>query len=195
MDDGAGRKAVFLDRDGTLNEEVQYLHRPEDFAFIPGAAESVRRLREAGYLAIVVTNQSGVARGYFSEAAVLELHRHIQRELSAAGTAIDAFYFCPHHPDAVKAEYRRNCDCRKGKPGMLLQAAQDHNLDLGASWMVGDKLADVEAALRAGCRPILVRTGYGRSEEAGLGLLGRRTLVVDDLPAAIDRILEGVVSN
>ena len=116
----AGRRAVFLDRDGTINEEKDYLWRIEDFVFIPGAPEAIRRLREAGYLVIVVTNQSGVARGYFGMAEVEALHRHLQRELARFGTAVDAFYVCPHHPTEGQGEYRRDCDCRKGRPGLLL---------------------------------------------------------------------------
>ena len=182
------KKAVFLDRDGTINEEKDYLHRIEDFAFIPGAPEAIRRLKEAGFLVIVVTNQSGVARGYFSRDDVDLLHDHIQRELGKIGTAIDAFYFCPHHPEKGVGELKVDCDCRKGRPGMLLQAAAEHGIDLAASWMIGDKRADLEAGRAAGCRSLLVRTGYGEEELAkGAGALAET--VVDDLPAAADYIL------
>lgn len=158
---GGKRRAVFLDRDGTLNEEKDYLHRIEDFAFIPGAPEAILALKSAGFLVIVVTNQSGVARGYYSESDVERLHRHIQAELAVYGTAVDAFYFCPHHPAAEVGAYRVSCNCRKGEPGMLLQAAAELNIDLGSSFMIGDKLADIEAGERAGCRSLLVLTGYG----------------------------------
>lgn len=160
------RRAVFLDRDGTINVEKNYLHKIEDFEFIPGAPEAIRRLKDAGFLVIVVSNQAGIARGYFDEAAVEALHRHMQSELARIGTAIDAFYFCPHHPEEGVGAYKVDCDCRKGEPGMLLRAAEEYDIDLHASFMVGDKLADIEAGERAGCRSILVLTGYGASVAA-----------------------------
>jgi D-glycero-D-manno-heptose 1,7-bisphosphate phosphatase len=182
------RQAVFLDRDGTINEEKDYLWRIEDFAFIPGAPEAIRRLRDAGFLVIVVTNQSGVARGYFSRKDVDRLHQHIQRELAKIGTAIDAFYLCPHHPEKGQGEFKVDCACRKGRPGMLLQAAAEHGIDLAASWMIGDKRADLEAGRAAGSRSLLVRTGHGEKELAtGAGALAEA--VVDDLSAAADYIL------
>lgn len=155
------RRAVFLDRDGTINVEKHYLHKIEDFEFIPGAPEAIKSLKDAGFLVIVVSNQAGVARGYFDEQAVETLHRHIQAELAALGTAIDAFYFCPHHPEEGVGRYKVACGCRKGEPGMLLQAAREHDIDLQASFMIGDKLADIVAGQRAGCQSILVLTGYG----------------------------------
>ncbi len=186
------KKAVFLDRDGTINEEKDYLHRIEDFVFIPGAPEAIRRLNESGFLVIVVTNQSGVARGYFSREDVDRLHEHIQRELAKIGTAIDALYLCPHHPEKGKGEFKVDCDCRKGRPGMLLQAAAEHGIDLAASWMIGDKRADLEAGRAAGCQSLLVRTGYGEEEMAkGAGALA--AAVVDDLSAAADYILDNRV--
>jgi D-glycero-D-manno-heptose 1,7-bisphosphate phosphatase len=186
------KKAIFLDRDGTINEEKDYLHRIEDFAFIPGAPEAIRRLKGAGFLVMVVTNQSGVARGYFSREDVDRLHQHIQRELAKIGTAIDAFYLCPHHPEKGLGEFKVDCDCRKGRPGMLLQAAAEHGIDLAASWMIGDKRADLEAGRAAGCQSLLVRTGYGEEELAqGAGALA--AAVVDDLSAAADYILDNRV--
>lgn len=160
---GAGglRRAVFLDRDGTINVEKDYLYRPEEFTFIPGAPEAIRALKEAGFLVIVVTNQSGVARGYFGPDAVEALHAHLQSELATFDTSIDAFYYCPHHPQAGVGVYRVDCDCRKGRPGMLLQAAQEHGIDLSRSFMIGDKEADLEAGQAAGCAALLVLTGYG----------------------------------
>jgi len=192
MSGGARRPAVFLDRDGTINVEKDYLYRVEDFEFIPGAVEAIRRLKLAGFLVVVVTNQSGVARGYYDLAAVERLHQHLQDELGRVGAAIDGFYVCPHHPTSGLGDYRRDCDCRKGAPGMLLQAAGELGLDLDRSYMVGDKLADIEAAVRAGCKPLLVRTGYGREQEPRLGAWQAQTLVVDDLPAAVAAILAAV---
>lgn len=179
--------AVFLDRDGTINVEKDYLFRVEDFAFIPGVPESIRVLKEAGYLVIVVTNQSGVARGYYSLDDVAKLHSHIQEQLAAMGTQVDAFYVCPHHPTEGFGVFRCDCDCRKGAPGMLLQAAAEHNIDMKRSYIVGDKLADVEAGERAGCMPILVLTGHGSSEAAKLA--PGRVSVCADLFAASEAIL------
>lgn len=155
------RRAVFLDRDGTINVEKNYLIRPEDlelFTDVPGA---LKKLKGGGFLLIVVTNQSGVARGYFTLTEVETLHRHIQKKLHEFGAEVDRFYFCPHHPDKGAGEFRKRCDCRKGEPGLLLRAAADFGIDLKRSFMIGDKPADIEAANRAGCRPILVMTGYG----------------------------------
>lgn len=184
------KKAVFLDRDGTINVEKDYLVRPEEFEFIPGVPAAIARLKSAGFLVIVVTNQSGVARGYFDIDAVHRLHEHLQRQLAEVGTAIDGFYLCPHHPEHGVGELKIDCDCRKGSPGMLLQAAVDYGIDLEHSYMIGDKLADVEAGKRAGCQPILVLTGYGQSEVGKLP--GNEVPVVTDLPAAVDYILASV---
>ncbi len=187
----ARRRAVFLDRDGTINVERDYLYRIEDFEFIPGAPEAIRRLREAGFLVIVVTNQSGVARGYYSLEDVERLHRHIQDELARTGAGIDGFYVCPHHPTEGVGEFRRECDCRKGQPGMLLLAAAEQGIDLSASYMVGDKQVDVDAGLSAGCRALLVRTGYGAQEAEKLA--ESQIPIVDDLPQAVERILSSPV--
>jgi D-glycero-D-manno-heptose 1,7-bisphosphate phosphatase len=181
-------RAVFLDRDGTINVEKEYLHKIEDFAFIPGAPEAIKRLKDAGLLVIVVSNQSGIGRGYFDEQAVETLHEHIQAELAAYGTSIDAFYFCPHHPDKGVGEYKISCDCRKGSPGMLLQAAEEHDIDLSKSFMIGDKLADIEAGERAGCQSILVLTGYG--EAAALDPKIASVKKCRDLSGAVSLVLD-----
>jgi D-glycero-D-manno-heptose 1,7-bisphosphate phosphatase len=187
------KKAVFVDRDGTLNVEKNYLYRIEDFEFIPGVPEAIRRLRERGFLVIVVTNQSGVGRGYFTLAEVDALHRHIQNELKEAGTCIDGFYVCPHHPTEGVGEFRRDCDCRKGAPGLLLEAAAEHHIDLSRSYMVGDKLADVEAGERAGCSPLLVMTGYGSTEVQKLA--GKQVHCFTDLVAAAGYVLRQLPSH
>ena len=176
------KRAIFLDRDGTINVEKNYLIDPAELVLLPGVGAALRRGREAGYLLVVVTNQSGVARGYFTTSAVDALHDHLQQELRPYGVQIDAFYHCPHHPEHGGGR----CRCRKGAPGMLLQAAQEHQIDLSASWMIGDKPSDVEAGINAGCRSILVRTGYG--EQAGPGL-PPATLIADSLTEAIELIL------
>ena len=181
------KPAVFLDRDGTINVDRHYLHKVEDFEFIPGAPQAIKALKNAGYAVVVVTNQSGVARDYFSLDDVARLHEHIQKELAAAGTGIDAFYICPHHPEKGLDKFRKECDCRKGQPGLLFQASADLGIDLQRSFMVGDKLADIEAGENAGCQPILVLTGYG--QEARLRLDDNRAIVCADLASAVGVIL------
>lgn len=179
------KRAVFIDRDGTLNVEKDYLYRPDECELILGSAAAVRRLNEAGWLVVVVTNQSGVARGYYGEQEVASLHRHMAAELAQGGGQVAGWYYCPHHPSGQEP-YNRQCDCRKPLPGMLLQAARELEIDLSRSWMVGDKLVDVQAGQAAGCRAVLVRTGYGRQESAGLPA---DVPVCDDLAAAVDLIL------
>jgi D-glycero-D-manno-heptose 1,7-bisphosphate phosphatase len=183
---GQARAAVFLDRDGTINVEVNYLHRIADFALIPGAAQAIKALNRAGLPVILVTNQAGVARGYYDQAAMHALHAHLRAVLAAEDARIDAIYFCPHHPD-----YSGPCDCRKPAPGMLRQAAAEHGIALGRSWLVGDTGGDIGAGHAAGCRTILVRTGYGAQFEAQLraGAGPQPAVVVDDVAAAADYIL------
>ena len=164
------RKAVFLDRDGTVNVEVDYLHRPEDVVLIPGTAEALRKLHEAGYLAIVISNQSGVARGMFGMDAVKAVEKQICALLKQQGPDIpDAFYYCPHHEKGSVPEYSFACECRKPKPGMFLHAAADWQIDPAQSYMIGDRMGDLKAGDAAGCaESILVLTGYGANcaEEA-----------------------------
>lgn len=179
------KRAVFIDRDGTLNVEKEYLFRIEECEFIPGVAQALRQLRDAGWLVVVVTNQSGVARGYYGEQDVVALHRHMAAELARHGALVDGWYYCPHHPSG-NPPYNRQCDCRKPLPGMLLQAARELDIDLSSSWMVGDKLADIEAGQAAGCHPILVLTGYGHKEAAQLP---ETVPVCADLAAAVAYIL------
>jgi D-glycero-D-manno-heptose 1,7-bisphosphate phosphatase len=181
------RRAVFLDRDGTVNVEKDYLHRPEEFEFIPGSPEAIRLLNDAGFLVIIVTNQSGIGRGYYDEAAVERLHRFMDMELARFDARVDAYYFCPHHPHHGIGEYRRECSCRKPLPGMLVGAAADLAVNLTESWIIGDKRADVAAGLAAGCRPILVRTGYGAGEEVHIP---REVPVHDDILAAAREIVK-----
>jgi D-glycero-D-manno-heptose 1,7-bisphosphate phosphatase len=176
------REAVFLDRDGTLIEEVHYLAVPEQVRLISGAAEAVRKLNDVGMLVVVVTNQAGVARGYFPESNVAEVHAQLSSLLAERGAKVDAFYYCPHHPTEGVGHYRVNCDCRKPKPGLLLTAARDLDIDLARSWMIGDKLADAEAGTVAGCRAILVRTGHGHE-------LPNEANTVDDIAIAVERVL------
>jgi D-glycero-D-manno-heptose 1,7-bisphosphate phosphatase len=180
-------EAVFLDRDGTLVEEVNYLSRADQVRLLPGAAAAVRRVNEAGARVVVVTNQSGVARGYFPEERVAEVHARVSAVLAGQGAKVDAYYYCPHHAADGVGAYRVDCDCRKPKSGMLLTAARDLGLDLTRSWMIGDKVCDLKAGAEAGCRTVLVQTGYGAGlteplPEDELRLAG----VVPDLPAAVE---------
>ena len=180
------KRAVFLDRDGTINIEKEYLYQIAEFEFIPGAGEAIRLLNQAGILVVVVTNQSGVARGYYTEDDVENLHRHVDRVLERSGAHVDAWLYCPHH-SAGRGSYALPCSCRKPLPGMLQKAAEIHDIDLDDSFMVGDKLADIEAGLAAGCRTILVRTGYGADEEQ---YVGAQTIVCDDLLSAVKYLLK-----
>jgi len=154
------KPALFLDRDGVLNEDRGYVHRWEDFRWIAGAKAAVAAFNRAGWLVIVVTNQSGVGRGYYTEEAVHELHRRMQADLAAAGGRIDAFYHAPQHPEAAEEAYRHpDPPLRKPNPGMILQALQDWPIDAEASLLVGDKPSDLEAALRAGIKGVLFEGG------------------------------------
>ena len=155
-------RAIFLDRDGTINEEVGYLDSADKLRIIPAAFEAVRQINASGMKAVVITNQAGVAKGLFTEEFVREINEQIQSALLAQGALIDRFYFCPHHPTEGIDPYRLICDCRKPEPGLLLQAAVDLNIDLARSYVIGDRLRDVETAHRAGAKGVLVMTGYGQ---------------------------------
>ena len=156
------RAAVFLDRDGVLVEDVHYLRRPEDLRLLDGAAEALRLLR-ARFALVVVTNQSGIARGLFDEAALLAIHARLVGALAAEGAWLDAIYACPHLPEGEVAAFARACACRKPRPGLLLDAAEAHGLSLSNSWMIGDSARDVEAGRRAGARALLLGPGGPRT--------------------------------
>lgn len=149
-------KAVFLDRDGTINVEKNYLYKKEDFEFLPGVIPALKQLQAAGYLLIIVTNQSGIARGYYSEQDFLDLNDWIITILAEQGIYISKVYYCPHHPDADNEKYRVNCECRKPKPGMFLKAKQDFDLDLGACFAIGDKIRDCCICELTECRGFLI---------------------------------------
>lgn len=164
------QKAIFLDRDGTINEYVGLLTDIKEFRLLDGVAEAIRKINASGYLAIVVTNQPIIARGEVSFTELQEIHNKMETLLGAEGAYIDAIYFCPHHPDkgfeGERVEYKISCDCRKPKPGMLLKAAEDFNIDLSRSWMVGDGKNDVEAGKNAGCKTVLIGTeDYGQDRK------------------------------
>ncbi len=147
------RKAAFLDRDGTIIPNTGALAVDPDVEPLPGAADAISKLRDAGFLIVVVSNQSGIARGYYTEPELLEMHEVMLERFAEAGAPIDAVYYCPHHPtEAAVPEYAADCDCRKPKPGLFLRAAVEHDIDLAASYLVGDAERDVEAARAAGCK-------------------------------------------
>lgn len=156
----AGRKGAFIDRDGVINQERGFVHRIEDFIFIPGALEALKALRSAGYLLVVITNQSGIARGLYSESDYQQLTASMRGLMLAAGLELDGTQYCPHLANAPLERYRRDCDCRKPRPGMILRAARDLNIDLSTSILIGDRATDLEAGRSAGVgRCYLVRTG------------------------------------
>jgi len=156
-----GRIAAFLDRDGTLNEEVNFVRTPEELELLPGAAASVRALNEGGIVVCVISNQSGVARGFFTEEDLVPIHTKLEREFRRSGAWIDRIYYCPHHPTEGSPPYNVVCSCRKPETGMLRQAAQDFGLDLQRSFVVGDRIVDIQAGRAASATTILVMTGYG----------------------------------
>ncbi|MFQ5694623.1 MAG: D-glycero-alpha-D-manno-heptose-1,7-bisphosphate 7-phosphatase [Terriglobia bacterium] len=158
------RAAFFLDRDGTVADEVGYVNHISRFRLYPWSAEAIRRIHAGGHAAVVVSNQAGVARGYYPERLVREVNQKMQGELAAAGAKLDGVYYCPHHPSVGKRPYRQRCRCRKPGPGLIEHAVEELNLALEASVVVGDKYSDVEMAHRLGLRGALVLSGYGRGE-------------------------------
>lgn len=167
--------ALFIDRDGTLMKDVDYCGEPRDVEVLKGAPEALRRLKEHGYKLIVITNQSGIGRGYFDELAYRSVEEEVARQVGPG--VIDGTYFCPH-------ESREQCACRKPEPGMVLQAAKEHGVDLARSFFIGDKDSDLQCGRRAGTKTILVHTGYGKDADQGAA-----DIVVADLPAAVEKIL------
>ncbi len=152
-------KAIFLDRDGVINEEVSYLSNPDDFRFIEGSIKALKILKRLGYLLIVVTNQAGIARGYFTEEKLQEIHKKMITALEVNKVSLDDIYYCPHHPNFTGA-----CECRKPQPGMIIKAVKKYEISLDQSYMVGDTLRDIETGYNAKCKTVLLLTGYGREE-------------------------------
>lgn len=183
--------AVFLDRDGTVSEEAGYINHIDRFKIYPWTLEAVRKLNDAGVPVFLITNQSGVARGYFPEELVKEVHRKLCDSLARSGAFLDDIYYCPHHPEGREAAYRMLCDCRKPAPGMLLKAARDHDIDLSLSFVIGDRYVDVETGFRAGARGVLVLSGYGRGEYLYQKDLWPRPPdhIAENLVAAVDWVL------
>lgn len=157
-------KIIFLDRDGTINVEVDYLYKKEDFKFEDNADKAIKIFNDLGYKVIVVTNQSGIARGYYSEEDLKKLHEHIDEELGKIGAKVNAYYYCPHHPEATIDKYKVDCQCRKPNLGMFLDAKKDFNIDFENSIIVGDKVSDLESGVRLGMKTVLVETGHGLEE-------------------------------
>lgn len=187
----ASRRAVFVDRDGTVNEEIDYLCEPDQIRLIPGAAEAIDRLRKSGWLVVVITNQSAVARGLLSEDTLATIHKRLCTLLAELGTRVDAIYYCPHHPTEGLTPYNLDCECRKPNPGMILKAARELNIDIAKSIVIGDRLQDLETARRVGARRILVKTGYGAGELLSLDVQREATpeYIADDLLDASNWIL------
>jgi D-glycero-D-manno-heptose 1,7-bisphosphate phosphatase len=158
------KPAVFIDRDGTISEEVGYVNHPSRFRLFPYSGEAIKRLNDANWLAILVTNQAGVARGYFSEEIIAEVHSRLNNDLAQQNARLDAIYYCAHHPSVGDPPYRLDCDCRKPKAGLIKRASEDFEIDLANSWMVGDRYSDIELAHNAGLRSAFVLSGYGRGE-------------------------------
>ena len=193
----AARPAVFFDRDGTLAHEVGYVNHVSRFGLYPWAVDAVRMVNQAGLLAVVVTNQAGVARGYFPESVILEVHAALGAAMEAGGARLDAVYYCPHHPEVGEAPYRKDCDCRKPRPGLLRRAAAELGADLARSFMVGDRHGDLATGWSVGARGVLVKTGYGRGELVHLSPRWPRPpdLVAEHALDAVERVLSLVESE
>lgn len=186
------RPGVFLDRDGTVNEEIGYLYDVEKLSLISGAAKAIRRLNISGWPVVCVSNQSGVARGFFTIDSVYEVNQKLKELLALNGAYFDGIYFCPHHPTEGQFPYRMNCDCRKPRAGMLKKAADELKIDLKRSFLIGDRLSDIQTAQNAGLKSILVLTGYGRTElENNKDKIALQPdYICKDISAAVDWILK-----
>jgi D-glycero-D-manno-heptose 1,7-bisphosphate phosphatase len=193
QEDGAtgGTPAVFLDRDGTINEQMGYVNHLSRFHLLAGVGQAIRSLNECGLPVVVVTNQSGLARGYFPESLLTAVHAEMHRLLASEGARIDGLYVCPHHPEAKEELYRLACTCRKPKTGLLEQAAREMGLDLPLSYMVGDRWSDLRCGNAVGATTILVLTGYGRGDLSyiGPGQAVQPDYVADDLADAVRWII------
>jgi D-glycero-D-manno-heptose 1,7-bisphosphate phosphatase len=186
-----GRPAIFMDRDGTLSHEVGYVNHVSRFRLYPWAVEAVRLANRSGFLAVVVTNQAGVARGYFPESVIDEVHASLEASMSAGSARLDGIYVCPHHPSVGDPPYRKDCDCRKPKPGLLRRAEADLGIDLARSFVVGDRLGDLELAWAVGATGVLVKSGYGLGELTYHAPSWSRQpdLVADHLLEAVERLV------
>ena len=185
------RPAVFLDRDGTINEQMGYVNHITRFHLLPGVGQAIRSLNQAGLPVAVVTNQSGLARGYFPESLLNEVHEKMRRQLALEGARIDGLYICPHHPEAKEERFRLACNCRKPKTGLLEQAATEMGLDLARSYVVGDRWSDLRCGAAVGATTVLVLTGYGRGDACYIGPTQpvQPHYVAEDLQDAVQWIL------
>jgi D-glycero-D-manno-heptose 1,7-bisphosphate phosphatase len=186
-----GRPAIFMDRDGTLSHEVGYVNHASRFRLYPWTVDAIRTINRAGWLAVVVTNQAGVARGYFPESVLQEVLGRLDAQVTAGGARLDAVYVCMHHPTAGHPPYRVDCDCRKPRPGLLRRAEAELGIDLARSWMIGDRHGDLQVAWNAGARAALVKTGYGLGELTYHAPSWSRPpdLVAENVLEAVDAIL------
>jgi len=181
-------REVFLDRDGVITQEPpHYAHEVSQLKLIPKTADAIRLLNENGFVVIVTSNQAGIAYGYYQEEDAILFHQAMKENLAQEGAHIDAIYYCPHHPEAKVERYRVDCNCRKPKPGMLIRAEKELNIDLKQSFIVGDKLSDIEAGKRVGCKTIMVRTGHGVEELKSKEI--DCDYVANDLHGAVQHIL------
>lgn len=188
-----GRPAVFLDRDGTINEQMGYINHLSRFFLLPGASQAVRLLNQSEYLAIVVSNQSGVARGYFPIELVHEVHEYMKRLLGEQDAHVDGVFFCPHYSSGIVPEYSIACDCRKPATGLLEKACKRFDIEMGRSYVVGDRYSDIELAHRAHLKGVLVKTGYGRGDIDYVFPRNplRPAYIAEDLLHAVRWIIEG----
>jgi D-glycero-D-manno-heptose 1,7-bisphosphate phosphatase len=187
------RRAVFMDRDGTISEEVGYVNHPSRYRVFPYSADAVRLLNEGGWLAILITNQAGVARGYFTEDIIGEVHGVLSQELEKQGARLDAIYYCAHHPTVGEEPYRFDCTCRKPKPGLIERAVAEFDIDPAQSWMIGDRYSDIELARNAHVRSAFVLSGYGRGEWEYQRAAWKHEpdIVAEDLFEAVGKIVIG----
>jgi D-glycero-D-manno-heptose 1,7-bisphosphate phosphatase len=191
-----GRSAVFLDRDGTINEEVSFLRSLKDLKLIAGAASAVRLLNDQGLPICIISNQSGVARGFLTEEELVPIHQKLESELGRSGAWVDRIYYCPHHPTEGKPPYDVVCECRKPATGMLERGAQELGIDLSCSFVVGDRIVDIQAGKAVGATTILVQTGYGeRAKEECLAENLSPDLIAPSIVQAVEFILEKVKSD
>ncbi len=185
------RPAFFLDRDGTMSYEIGYVNHASRFKLFPWTIEAIRMINRADWLAVVVTNQAGVARGYFPESVIHEVHARLGADVERGGARLDAIYYCPHHPSVGAPPYRQDCDCRKPRPGLLRRAERELGADLGRSWVIGDRHGDLELAWHVSARGALVKSGYGLGELTyhAAHWPRRPDLVAEHLLEAVERIL------
>jgi D-glycero-D-manno-heptose 1,7-bisphosphate phosphatase len=191
------RPAVFIDRDGTISEEVGYINHPSRFRLFPYTAAAIKLLNDQGWLAVVITNQAGVARGYLTESMIEAVHDSLRRELGEKGARVDGIYYCAHHPSVGEPPYRQECDCRKPKPGLVTRASKELGIALKQSWMIGDRYGDIELARNAGVRSALVLSGYGRGEWENQRSQWKQQpdLVAENLLEAVELILRSEASE